>query len=346
MNAAPARAGRSVLTITVTYKSASWTARSLRALAIERARQPQTSLTAIVVDNASGDAPELRQVIDDNGWGDWVTLVVAERNGGFAYGNNVAFAHAYASGQLPDYFFLLNPDAEIRAGAVEALVDFLEREPAAGLVGSSIEEADGRLWPYAFRFPSVATEVEAGLAFSPVTRLLNRRKILREMGEVPEQVDWLAGASLMMRRQLVDELGGLDESYFLYFEETDYIRRAREAGWQAWYVPASRVVHAAGQSTGVTVRRARPARLPDYWFESRRRYFAKNHGLVYAAATDAAALVAHALGAIKLTLQRRPRVPQMVPDLLRHSVFWPHNRAVAPLKQFRPPSARGAARPS
>ncbi|HEV3032694.1 MAG TPA: glycosyltransferase family 2 protein [Polyangia bacterium] len=328
-----------VLTITVTYKSAAWTARSLHALQAERLRSPKLDLQAVVVDNASGDAPELRRLIDANGWGEWATLITAARNGGFAYGNNVAFAHAYAQARRPDFFYLLNPDAEVRPGAVGALVDFFSGRSDAGLAGSSIEEANGELWPYAFRFPSLASEIESGLSFGPITKLLRKRTVRREMGDGVEQVDWFPGASMMLRRQVVDDIGGMDESYFLYFEETDYLLRAREAGWMAYYVPASRVAHAAGQSTGVTVRREEPERLPDYWFESRRRYFAKNHGFVYAAATDVAALVAYSLGAAKRFVQRRPGVPRFVPDLFRHSVLWSRNRTVEPVRQFRPDAA-------
>jgi N-acetylglucosaminyl-diphospho-decaprenol L-rhamnosyltransferase len=326
-----------VLTITVTYKSAPWTAKSLEALHAERARVPGIDLTAIIVDNASGDSAELAPLIAERGWGDWATLITADRNGGFAYGNNVAFAHAYARGEVPDFFYLLNPDAAVRPGAVGTLVEFLESTPGAGLAASSIEEATGELWPYAFRFPSWASELESGLNFGLVSRLLDGRTVRRKMtGDAPTQVDWFPGASMMLRREVVDEIGGMDESYFLYFEETDYLLRAKEAGWQAWYVPKSRVVHAAGQSTGVTTRRTLPQRLPDYWFESRRRYFAKNHGLPYALATDVAAFAAHALGTVKRGLQRRPSVPHFLGDLLRHSALWPRNREVEPVRQFRP----------
>jgi GT2 family glycosyltransferase len=325
-----------VLTVTVSYKSADWTARSLEALAAERVRAPGLDLRTIVVDNASGDGAQLGPLIEARGWGDWATLIIAERNGGFAYGNNVAFRDAYGRGAVPDYFYLLNPDAAVRPGAVGTLVDFLERNPTAGLAASSIEEANGELWPYAFRFPSLASEVESGLAFGLITRLLDDRTVRRKMsGEAPTQVDWFPGASMMLRREVVDDIGGMDESYFLYYEETDYLLRAKEAGWTAWYVPTSRVVHAAGASTGVTTRREIPQRLPAYWFESRRRYFAKNHGLTYAMATDVAALAAYALGRVKHTLQRRPSVPNFLSDLLQHSVLWPRNREVQPVRQFR-----------
>lgn len=332
---------KSVLTVTVTYRCAEWTAKSLEALHAERARSPDITLHSVVVDNASGDAPALRRLIDENGWDDWVTLITAERNGGFAYGNNVALRHAYSQGRIPDYFYLLNPDAEVRPGAIETLVQFLDQRPDAGLAASSIEEANGQLWPWAFRFPSWVSELESGLSFGPVTKLLEKHMVRRRMGDVAEQVDWFPGASMMMRREVVDDIGGLDEAYFLYFEETDYLMRAKEAAWSAWYVPESRVKHSAGQSTGVTTHRDRPVRLPGYWFESRRRYFAKNHGLPYAAAADVVALGAYSLGAVKRALKGEHGIPHFLRDLLHHSVLHKENRTLAPTSHFKPARAEG-----
>jgi len=133
---------------------------------------------------------------------------------------------------------------------------------------------------------------------------------------------------MMVRRELVDRIGGLDENYFLYFEETEFCWRARRAGYPMWYVPPSRVIHIGGQSTKVTERNVALRRLPDYWFESRRRYFMSTKGIVGAAVIDAAALIATALGTLRLWLQgRRDRiVPNLVRDLWRHSAMRKANR--------------------
>jgi GT2 family glycosyltransferase len=127
----------------------------------------------------------------------------------------------------------------------------------------------------------------------------------------------------MARASALEQLHGFDEGFFLYFEETDLCLRARQAGWETWYVPDSRVVHIAGQSTGVTCRDQAPRRLPAYWYESRRHYFVLNHGRLKAAAIDLAALSAHALGRAKRHLQGRAldNVPYFLGDLWRHSVL-------------------------
>jgi GT2 family glycosyltransferase len=155
---------------------------------------------------------------------------------------------------------------------------------------------------------------------------------------VAEPIDWVPGASMMIRRAVTDAIGGLDENYFLYFEETDFCLRAKRAGFSTWYVPESRVMHIAGQSTKVTERNAVPKRLPAYWFESRRRYFVANHGVGYAMAADVIALVAHGLGSLKRAAQRHDNVgaPHFLADLARHSALWPKNRRLAAIKHFVP----------
>jgi N-acetylglucosaminyl-diphospho-decaprenol L-rhamnosyltransferase len=132
---------------------------------------------------------------------------------------------------------------------------------------------------------------------------------------------------MMLRKSVVDQLHGFDEGYFLYYEETDFCLRARRAGFTTWYVPSSRVMHIAGQSTKVTVRDDKPKRLPDYWFESRRRYFIKNHGVFYTFLTDIAALLGNVVGKIKrmLTGKQHDYVPSYITDILRHSALLPAN---------------------
>ena len=324
----------SVLVVTVSYKTAGLVEDSLRALEQERVATPDLDVRAFVVDNASGDGPALKCAIERNDWGGWATLVTSEENGGFSRGNNLGFRHAFVNGPLPDYFLLLNPDAAVLPGAISELVRFLEQHPDAGIAGSRLQFEDGTPWPYAFRFPSVWSEIDEGLGLGLVTKVLRSRVVARRMGELPERVDWVPGASMMVKRRVVEELGGLDEKYFLYFEELDFCLKASRAGWQTWYVPQSRVMHVAGQSTGVT-ERGRTGPLPAYWFRSRSRFFAKNHGLPYAIATDVAAVAAYGLGGIKRRLQKRPNVPAFIADLLRSSVIRQQNRVVAPAQEFR-----------
>ncbi|MDP1525823.1 MAG: glycosyltransferase family 2 protein [Rhodocyclaceae bacterium] len=312
----------SVAVVIVSYRSAPLTIACLASLAAERAAGRPADLKAVVVDNDSGDTGPVAAAIDAHGWSDWVALVRAPKNGGFGYGNNLGAATARATWNVSLIHFL-NPDTQVRAGAIVALRDFLAAHPRAALAGSRFLNGDGSAWPYAFRFPGLASEFEGGLSFGPVSRLLHRHVVPCIMSSEPAPIDWVSGASVMMRAAALDELRGFDESFFLYFEETDLCLRARQAGWDTWYVPDSLVVHIAGQSTGVTCRDQAPRRLPAYWYESRRHYFVLNHGRLRTAAIDVAALVAHALGRVKRRLQGRAmeNVPHFLGDLWRHSVL-------------------------
>jgi len=119
-----------------------------------------------------------------------------------------------------------------------------------------------------------------------ITRLLADRSVHLPIPDQATEVDWVAGASILVRREVFDAIGLIDEGYFLYFEEVDFLLRAKRAGFRTFYVPTSRVIHHMGASTGVTDEKQPPRRLPSYWFDSRRRYFLKNHGMAHALLAD------------------------------------------------------------
>ena len=320
--------GIDIAVVIVSYKSANLVIDCLRSIEAERAT-PSMRIRALVVDGASGDVPAIAAAVEANRWSSWVTVFEAPRNGGFAYGNNLGIQRAYDDGP-PAYIHLLNPDTIVRKGGISALVRFLEAHPDVGIAGSSCENADGSDWPYAFHFPSLLSEL------GPATRLLRRWAVLREMGDKPLPVDWVGGASLLIRRQVFDAIGGLDQRFFLYREETDFCLRARRAGFSTWYVPESRIMHLGQQSTGAAKEGEPPRRLPAFWFASRRHYFAANYGVPYAMAVDVVALVAHSIAYVKRIVRRRSKlgIPYFLADLLRHSIWWPRNREHATVRQI------------
>jgi amino acid adenylation domain-containing protein len=329
---------RAVTVVIVSYRTAALVSRLLATIAPERSRcHDSLELRAIVIDCASGDAPALRAAMAHHGFAGFTTLIEAPRNGGFAYGNNLGLEHAYGTGAVPDYFLLLNPDTEVRPFAIERLVRFMERQPDAGVAGCSFESRRGERWPYAYRFPTLLSEVEAAIGWSLVTRALRGKVVARRVADAEESVDWIPGSALIVRREVVERLGGLDEGYFLYYEETDFCRKVKRAGYSVWYVPGSRVMHIGAQSTGAPEHGAARQRLPGYWFESRRRYFIKQHGIAYAIATDVATLAAYALGRLKMAVQGKNEraVPHYLRDLARHSTLLRRNRGLAPGREFR-----------
>jgi N-acetylglucosaminyl-diphospho-decaprenol L-rhamnosyltransferase len=326
--------------VIVTYKSAALTTDCLRSIARERANSA-LEIRCVVVDNASGDAPAVGQAIEEASWSDWARVVVAPRNGGFAYGNNLGLRELERDGRV-EFMHLLNPDTVLRAGAIDALVDFLRTHPRAGLAGGIFENGDGSEWAIAFRFPSVLSEMEQGIRLGVVSRLLSKWRVPMNMGPDAAQVDWLAGASIMVRREVFSRIGGLDESFFLYFEETEFCHRAKAAGFEVWYVPASRVVHIAGQSTKVTERDAAPKRLPAYWFDSRRLYFTMTRGKGHSWLADVGAVTAGWIGLSKSALLGRlgQHVPHFLRDVVRHRL----QRSDADISQAN--LARGVSMPA
>ncbi|MGF1643112.1 MAG: glycosyltransferase family 2 protein [Thiotrichales bacterium] len=312
-----------LLIVTVNYRTAALAEKCIRSVAAELPSLPETRMVIVDNDSRDGSYDQIRAAIEANGWGDWVEAVQAERNGGFSYGNNYAIRPALQSENPPDLVWLLNPDAELLGEAGKALVDFLNQHPRAGLVTSQEVDASSEPQPMAFRRFSAIGELVHTIQLDLLFRLFPQAVVPIWPRDEPFQADWLSGSSLMMRRDVIQDLGLMDEGYFLYFEESDYCLQAQRKGWELWYVPQSKIFHVQGAATGFTRAHVRQPRRPSYWFYSRRRYFVKNFGGVYALAADALHLVGFSIWRIRRFLQQKPDLdpPKYLWDFLRHSVF-------------------------
>jgi GT2 family glycosyltransferase len=306
--------------VIVNYRTPGLVVDCLASLAGEVAAEP--ALCAIVVDNASRDqsVASIATAIRDNEW-TWAKVLPLERNGGFAHGNNSAFRSLQAASDLPKFIWLLNPDTIVRPGAATALIDFLEVHPEVGIAGGGLEFPDGRLQTAAFRFPSLMGELEDTIRLGLVSRALHRFRVPAPPQAHARATDWMNGASLMIRSDIYARVGQMDEGYFLYFEETDLCRRVRRAGWPIWHVPASRVVHLEGQSTGVTGANLAQKPRPAYWFDSRARYYRKQHGYTYALMADLIFIVCFGLWRVQRRLRRKadPDPPGLWWDFVGHA---------------------------
>lgn len=315
--------GLHLLVVILNYRTAKLTIDCLRSLESEIPTVPGTQV--VVTDNDSGDdsVAQIRTAIETGGWADWASVMPLERNGGFAYGNNAAIRPVLEAKTPLPYVLLLNPDTVVRPGALKALVDFMAANPQVGLAGSRLEDPDGTPQISAFRFPNILGELESSLRLGLVSKLLSRWSVLSPVPEAPCPTDWVAGASVIFRREMLDQIGLMDEGYFMYYEEVDFCLRAKKAGWPCWYVPESRVIHLVGQSSGVSETRKPRKRLPQYWFDSRRRYFLKNHGWFYTALADAVWASGFALWRLRRVIQRKPDTdpPQLLSDFLLNSVL-------------------------
>jgi N-acetylglucosaminyl-diphospho-decaprenol L-rhamnosyltransferase len=312
-----------LLVVIVNYRTPDLTIDCLRSLVHEVESLPGTRV--VVSDNASGDGSveKISTAIATEGWGDWVSLMPLERNGGYAFGNNAVIRPALESADPPTYFLLLNPDTIVRPGALKILVDFMNQHPQVGIAGSRLEDPDGTPQCSAFRFQTFLSELDSGLRLGLVSNLLTKWVVAPPISEEVCQTDWVSGASMIVRSDLFEEVGLLDEEYFMYFEEMDFCLQAKKSGWTCWYVPQSRVVHLVGQSSGVNNPKLTPKRRPQYWFDSRRRYFVKNYGWLYAGLADTLWIFGFALWRVRRVIQGKPDSdpPQLLGDFIRNSLF-------------------------
>lgn len=257
-------------------------------------------LSSTVVDNASGDdsTEVISHCIIRNKWSPWAQVVASGRNGGFAYGNNIGLRATLAATTPPDYVMLLNPDTLVRPGAIQALLTFMESHPRVGIAGSLLETPEGGVDSSAHRVHSPLSELDGGARLGVLSRLLRRHVVSEAPRPEPHACDWVSGACMIIRRQVIEDIGLMDEGFFLYFEEVDYCWRAKKAGWEVWYVPEARVLHLEGASTGI---RAAARRRASYWYDSRRRFFIKHYGVAGLLAADAL----WAAGRLSLLLRNR-----------------------------------------
>lgn len=303
-----------VLTVLLNWRTADMT---LRAVAAAQTAMQDIAGSITVVDNDSGDG-SYEKLTEALGGQTRVRVVQSGHNGGFGAGNNVGLRLGLPDGSRPDFVYILNSDAFPAPDAIRVLLDYLQAHPKVGLAGSYIHGSDGEDHVTCFRFPTIASEFEGSARTGPISRLLAHRKVPLGVPASSGPVDWLAGASLMIRDPVLQAIGLFDEDFFLYFEETDLCRRARRAGWATHFVRESRVEHIGSVSTGMK----EWARVPGYWFDSRWLYFKKEGGTIRAVL----ATLAHVAGGLILRTRRliQPRIaadpPHFLRDLISHAM--------------------------
>jgi N-acetylglucosaminyl-diphospho-decaprenol L-rhamnosyltransferase len=315
-------AAANLAVVIVNYRTPELTMRCLAALRAEQERLPR--LTAIVVDGGSddGSAARLDERLRRSEYRSWVSLMPLAINGGFGWANNQAILTLAQAERPPEFIHLLNPDAEVTPGAVGSLVLELQRHPRCAAAGSQLLAADARPVASAFRFPAAGREM---------VNAAQSAKLGKAMGVAPTvisaqqslEVDWVTGASVMLRTDALRETGLFDDGFFLYFEEVELMYRLRAKGWTVRHVPHSRVVHLEGAATGLGSGSS-PAALPRYWYESRRRYFALTGGKAALLGANLGWFAGRTAGLGKRLFRGRVRDDGLRSvDLLRFG-FWPH----------------------
>lgn len=294
--------------------------------------------TVSLIDNDSGDGSfeTMQAHAASHGWleGGRLRVLQSGRNGGFGAGNNAAIAARMA--EPVDYVLVLNSDAFAEPDMIRKMRDYMDANPHVGLLGCSVTGEDGHHHGTHFRFPSIAGELEETARTGPITKLLSGSVITMPKPQQAQAVDWVVGASLMIRFDVLTAIGGFDESYFLYYEETDLCLRAARAGWQTHYLPEARIMHIGSVSTGMK----EWSLPPDYWFASREHYYRTNHGRIYALGATAAHLVGLGIRRLRVLMGRPdPDFPRgQARALLRHALT-----PARPRKIFRPERDRDQA---
>jgi N-acetylglucosaminyl-diphospho-decaprenol L-rhamnosyltransferase len=257
----------------------------------------------VVVDNASGDgsADKIRAGLAGAGAGSALRVIESVANGGFAAGNNLGIANVAARAYL-----LLNSDTWLRPGAIERLWQVLESDDRVGIVTPRLEWPDGRPQISCFRFHSPFSELIAGASTGPVRALLDAWDVPLPVTDGPSEPDWSSFAAVMIRADVIRAVGPLDSAFFMYFEDVEYCRRVRRAGWRIRNEPSARVVHLRGGSSPVKALSAARKRRPRYYYASRARYYRRAYGPAGPLAANLLWTAGRSLSWLRETLTGKP----------------------------------------
>ena len=276
----------------------------------------------VLVDNDSPDG-SFQRMIDATRSVEWpahldVQVLQSGRNAGFGAGNNFGIHAGLEICPTAEFIYILNPDAQVEPNAISALVDYMNDHPKVAIAGSWVYGEDGADHCSAFRFPGLASEFESSVRLGPVTRLLKKHVLPLHIPETSGPVGWILGASMLVRRSALNEIGLFDETFFLYFEETDLCLRAHRAGHEVHFVRESRVCHIGSVSTGMGTWQ----RTPSYWYQSRWYYFSKNHSRAYAISATALMVLGTVLWRLRRTIEGKPKpgAKHFLRDLVVHDL--------------------------
>ncbi len=267
----------------ISFIIVSWNVRELlkRALQAILDDTRDVKIEIIVVDNASRDGT-VEMLRSEFIWANFpnVRVIANDENVGFTRANNQALEIAQGR-----FLFLINPDTEIERGATRALIEYMDAPANArvGIVGPQLYYADGSLQSSRRRFPKFSTALFESTKFEqwfPRNRQIAEYRLQNTDDNAIQDVDWVVGAAMFVRRAVYEQIGGLDERFFMYSEELDWCLRAKtardarnEAGWRVVYFPNARVLHHEAKSSD-QVRAQRDI----HFHSSKVRYFKKHHG--------------------------------------------------------------------
>jgi len=229
-----------------------------------------------VIDNASNDnsVSEISNYLSAEGLDSQATVVGSDKNSGFSSGNNIGIKQCKS-----EFILLLNSDTIVRPEALEKLVKTLVDNPDKGMASPRLEWPDGSPQESCFQNHRPVNELIRSAATRQVTQLLKRYEVPQRVSDDICCPEWTSFACVLVRRKVFEDIGLLDEGFFMYFEDVDFCMRAAQKGWGIIHNPSARVVHLRGGSSPVKSQTAKKKRLPRYFYESRARYYHKHFGI-------------------------------------------------------------------
>lgn len=225
----------------------------------------------IIVDSASSDgSPQMVKNEFPSEQFPWIRLIACDQNVGFPKGNNIGMQTAVGRTIL-----LLNPDTIVLANALQQMIAYLQANPDIGVLGPQLLNSDKSVQSSRRRFPTMATAFFESTWLEPYApaKLLQNYYVQDIPDDAVADVDWVMGAAMLVPAEVIAQIGGMDEAYFMYSEELDWCRRIKDAGWRVVYFPAAQIIHYTGKSSeqAVTARHINFQR-------AKLRYFRKYNG--------------------------------------------------------------------
>jgi GT2 family glycosyltransferase len=228
---------------------------------------PALSLEVLVIDSASSDGSAAMVRLEFPG----VRLWARDTNLGYAAGNNLGMRQSRGR-----YVLILNPDTEVLDDALGVMLSYMDNHLDVGALGPQLLWPDGSVQSSRRRFPSLHTALVDSTfleKWAPAHPALRHYRVLDRPDDVISEVDWVTGSCVLARRPAIEQVGPLDDSFFMYSEELDWQKRMKDNGWKVVYLPAAKVVHHHGKSSEQVV-----AQTHIRFSESKVRYYRKHHG--------------------------------------------------------------------
>lgn len=202
-----------------------------------------------------------------------VTFILSNQNVGFAAGNNIGIKANSAQ-----YHLLINSDTIIKSGSIQTILNTASSFPCAGIISPRLEWPDGTGQESCFNFPSPFSELSSAADTGLIDRFFKKYIVALPVQTQIAQPEWTSFACVLIKDEVFRQVGLLDESYFMYFEDIEFCHRVLQSGWTIAHNPAAHVVHLRGGSSAVKAQTRLKKRVPKYFYESRTRYFYQTYG--------------------------------------------------------------------